>query len=100
MSPEDQDEDVVAEHLRVSSGAASSDILQVNQLTKIYQQFKKKVHAVKRISVGIPAGEVRLKLKLNTAEFHILGDEWKRWLLLGNSLMDIYFLHVTSDVLS
>ncbi|XP_008296369.1 ATP-binding cassette sub-family A member 12 [Stegastes partitus] len=53
----DEDEDVVAEHLRVSSGAANSDILQVNQLTKVYQRFKRKVPAVKRLSVGIPAGE-------------------------------------------
>uniref|UniRef100_A0A3Q1B3N0 ABC transporter domain-containing protein n=1 Tax=Amphiprion ocellaris TaxID=80972 RepID=A0A3Q1B3N0_AMPOC len=51
------DEDVVAEHLRVSGGAANSDILQVNQLTKVYQCFKRKVPAVKRMSVGIPAGE-------------------------------------------
>lgn len=55
---EDEDEDVTNEHLRVSTGAASSDILQVNQLTKIYQHLNKKVCAVKRISVGIPAGEV------------------------------------------
>uniref|UniRef100_A0A3P8T726 ATP-binding cassette, sub-family A (ABC1), member 12 n=1 Tax=Amphiprion percula TaxID=161767 RepID=A0A3P8T726_AMPPE len=57
VSCDDQDEDVVAEHLRVSSGAANSDILQVNQLTKVYQCFKRKVPAVKRMSVGIPAGE-------------------------------------------
>ncbi|XP_073329250.1 uncharacterized protein abca12 [Pagrus major] len=67
VSPEDQDEDVAAEHLRVSSGAASSDILQVNQLTKVYQQFKKKIHAVKRISVGIPAGECFGLLGVNGA---------------------------------
>uniref|UniRef100_A0A8D3AAC7 ATP binding cassette subfamily A member 12 n=1 Tax=Scophthalmus maximus TaxID=52904 RepID=A0A8D3AAC7_SCOMX len=64
---EDEDEDVVAEHLRVSSGAASSDILQVNQLTKIYQHLKKKVHAVKRLSVGIPAGECFGLLGVNGA---------------------------------
>ncbi|XP_059199203.1 glucosylceramide transporter ABCA12 [Centropristis striata] len=52
-----EDEDVVAEHQRVSSGAASTDVLQVNQLSKIYQHLNKKVHAVKRLSVGIPAGE-------------------------------------------
>uniref|UniRef100_A0AAX7TPG7 ABC transporter domain-containing protein n=1 Tax=Astatotilapia calliptera TaxID=8154 RepID=A0AAX7TPG7_ASTCA len=51
---DDQDEDVVSEHLRVASGAASSDILQVNRLTKIYQHLTKKVHAVKNLSVGIP----------------------------------------------
>ncbi|XP_068429142.1 uncharacterized protein abca12 [Clinocottus analis] len=54
---EDDDEDVATERLRVTSGAASTDILQVNQLTKVYQTLKKKVHAVKRLSVGIPVGE-------------------------------------------
>uniref|UniRef100_A0A8C5HN15 ATP-binding cassette, sub-family A (ABC1), member 12 n=1 Tax=Gouania willdenowi TaxID=441366 RepID=A0A8C5HN15_GOUWI len=54
---EDMDEDVLAEHQRVSSGAATSDVLQVNQLTKIYENFRNKVHAVKKVSVGIPAGE-------------------------------------------
>uniref|UniRef100_A0A8C3B1G9 ATP binding cassette subfamily A member 12 n=1 Tax=Cyclopterus lumpus TaxID=8103 RepID=A0A8C3B1G9_CYCLU len=51
---EGEDEDVAAERLRVSSGAASTDILQVNQLTKVYRTLKKKVHAVKGLSVGIP----------------------------------------------
>ncbi|XP_070694461.1 uncharacterized protein abca12 [Pempheris klunzingeri] len=64
---EDEDEDVAAEHLRVSSGAASSDILQVNQLTKVYQHLKKKVPAVKRLSVGIPAGECFGLLGVNGA---------------------------------
>uniref|UniRef100_A0A3Q3JQ42 ABC transporter domain-containing protein n=1 Tax=Monopterus albus TaxID=43700 RepID=A0A3Q3JQ42_MONAL len=64
---EDEDEDVVAEHLRVSSGGASSDILQVNQLTKVYQYLKTKVHAVKRLSVGIPAGECFGLLGVNGA---------------------------------
>lgn len=65
---EEEDEDVAEEHLRVSSGAASSDVLQLNQLSKVYQHLKKKVHAVKRLSVGIPAGEVSVKtmlLKIN-----------------------------------
>lgn len=62
VASEDEDEDVVAEHLRVSSGAAGSDILQVNQLTKVYQYLKTKVPAVKKLSVGIPAGEVSLSL--------------------------------------
>lgn len=56
-SPND-DEDVTAESLRVDGGAASADILQVNQLSKIYQHMKRRVHAVKSLSVGIPAGEV------------------------------------------
>lgn len=54
----DEDEDVVAEHRRVDSGAASSDVLQLNQLTKTYHHLSKKVQAVKKLSVGIPAGEV------------------------------------------
>lgn len=62
VADQDEDEDVAAEHLRVSSGAAGSDILQVNQLTKVYQHLKRKIPAVKRLSVGIPAGEVSLSL--------------------------------------
>lgn len=58
MVCEDEDEDVSAEHQRVASGAGSSDLLQVIQLTKVYQHLKRKVHAVKKLSVGIPAGEV------------------------------------------
>ncbi|KAG7227448.1 hypothetical protein INR49_005262 [Caranx melampygus] len=64
---ENEDEDVAAEHQRVSSGAASSDILQVNQLTKVYHHLKRKVHAVKRVSVGIPAGECFGLLGVNGA---------------------------------
>ncbi|XP_060910213.1 uncharacterized protein abca12 isoform X2 [Labrus mixtus] len=57
VAPEDEDQDVTTEHLRVASGAAGSDILQVNHLTKVYQNFSTKVQAVKGVSVGIPAGE-------------------------------------------
>lgn len=53
-----EDEDVVAERLRVDRGDASADILQVNELSKVYQNLRKRVQAVKRLSVGIPAGEV------------------------------------------
>ncbi|XP_074551593.1 glucosylceramide transporter ABCA12-like [Halichoeres trimaculatus] len=67
VANEDEDEDVATEHLRVSSGAASSDILQVNQLTKVYQNLSKKVHAVNRVSVGIPAGECFGLLGVNGA---------------------------------
>nr|XP_019945693.1 PREDICTED: ATP-binding cassette sub-family A member 12 [Paralichthys olivaceus] len=67
VAGEDEDEDVAAEHLRVSSGAANMDILQVNQLTKIYQHLKRKVPAVKRLSVGIPAGECFGLLGVNGA---------------------------------
>ncbi|XP_062287286.1 glucosylceramide transporter ABCA12 [Scomber scombrus] len=67
VARENEDEDVANEHLRVSSGAASSDILQVNQLTKVYQHLNKKVYAVKRLSVGIPAGECFGLLGVNGA---------------------------------
>ncbi|KAL2081579.1 hypothetical protein ACEWY4_023432 [Coilia grayii] len=62
-----EDEDVVAEHRRVDSGAASADVLQLNQLTKIYQHLNKKVQAVKKLSVGIPAGECFGLLGVNGA---------------------------------
>ncbi|XP_078117794.1 uncharacterized protein abca12 isoform X3 [Sander vitreus] len=64
---EEQDVDVATEHQRVSSGEASTDILQVNQLTKVYQHLGKKVHAVKRLSLGIPAGECFGLLGVNGA---------------------------------
>lgn len=55
---EDVDEDVRAEHQRVDSGAAGSDLLQVSQLTKIYRHLNRQVQAVNKLSFGIPAGEV------------------------------------------
>nr|XP_040057060.1 ATP-binding cassette sub-family A member 12 [Gasterosteus aculeatus aculeatus] len=63
----EEDEDVATERLRVSTGAASTDVLQVNQLTKVYQHLNKKVHAVKKLSVGIPAGECFGLLGVNGA---------------------------------
>ncbi|XP_048050303.1 glucosylceramide transporter ABCA12 isoform X2 [Megalobrama amblycephala] len=62
-----EDEDVVAERLRVARGDASADILQVNQLTKVYQYLSKRVQAVKKLSVGIPAGECFGLLGVNGA---------------------------------
>ncbi|KAM8855240.1 uncharacterized protein abca12 [Spinachia spinachia] len=64
---EEEDMDVATERLRVSTGAASTDLLQVNQLSKVYRHFNKKVHAVKRLSVGIPAGECFGLLGVNGA---------------------------------
>ncbi|XP_061827806.2 glucosylceramide transporter ABCA12 [Nerophis lumbriciformis] len=64
---EDQDQDVVAEHVRVASGAADCDILQVKQLTKIYQHLNKKNYAVQSLSVGVPAGECFGLLGVNGA---------------------------------
>ncbi|XP_016410236.1 uncharacterized protein LOC107741931 [Sinocyclocheilus rhinocerous] len=62
-----EDEDVVAERLRVDCGDANADILQVNHLTKVYQNLNKRVQAVKRLSVGIPAGECFGLLGVNGA---------------------------------
>ncbi|XP_048861944.1 glucosylceramide transporter ABCA12 isoform X2 [Brienomyrus brachyistius] len=62
-----EDDDVVAESERVTSGAASNDLLQINHLSKVYQHMRKKVHAVKRLSVGIPAGECFGLLGVNGA---------------------------------
>ncbi|XP_032384919.1 ATP-binding cassette sub-family A member 12 isoform X2 [Etheostoma spectabile] len=64
---EEQDVDVATEQQRVASGEASTDILQVNQLTKVYQHLKKKVTAVKSLSLGIPAGECFGLLGVNGA---------------------------------
>lgn len=55
---EDVDKDVLAERQRVDSGVAGSDLLQVSQLTKIYQHLNHRVQAVTNLSFGIPAGEV------------------------------------------
>ncbi|CAL8371002.1 unnamed protein product [Arctogadus glacialis] len=62
-----EDEDVTAEHARVSSGEANSDLLQVCRLSKVYQYLNKKVHAVNRVSLGIPAGECFGLLGVNGA---------------------------------
>ncbi|MEQ2270542.1 hypothetical protein XENORESO_000262, partial [Xenotaenia resolanae] len=64
---EEEDEDVATEDLRVASGAASSDVLQIKQLTKVYQHLNSKVPAVKKLSVGIPAGECFGLLGVNGA---------------------------------
>lgn len=59
METADEDEDVRAERLRVESGAAEFDLVQLHRLTKTYQLIHKKIIAVNNISLGIPAGEVR-----------------------------------------
>ncbi|KAJ8352847.1 hypothetical protein SKAU_G00243230 [Synaphobranchus kaupii] len=64
---EDEDEDVVAERERVAGGGAGADLLQVNQLSKVYQHLNRKVQAVRRLSVGIPAGECFGLLGVNGA---------------------------------
>ncbi|XP_061092959.1 glucosylceramide transporter ABCA12-like [Conger conger] len=67
VETETEDEDVVEERERVVSGGASADLLQVSQLSKVYQHLNRKVHAVKQLSVGIPAGECFGLLGVNGA---------------------------------
>ncbi|XP_058249175.1 uncharacterized protein abca12 [Hemibagrus wyckioides] len=64
---EDVDEDVLAECQRVDSGAASSDLLQVSQLSKVYRHLNRRVQAVNKLSFGIPAGECFGLLGVNGA---------------------------------
>lgn len=55
---EEEDKDVQAEQDRVASGLADYDMLQLQNLTKIYHLPHKRIVAVKNVSIGIPAGEV------------------------------------------
>lgn len=54
----EEDGDVQAERSRVESGKADFDVVQLQNLTKIYHLPHKRITAVKNISLGIPAGEV------------------------------------------
>uniref|UniRef100_A0A8C6INH2 ATP-binding cassette, sub-family A member 12 n=1 Tax=Mus spicilegus TaxID=10103 RepID=A0A8C6INH2_MUSSI len=67
METVDEDEDVRAERLRVESGAAEFDLVQLHRLTKTYQLIHKKIIAVNNISLGIPAGECFGLLGVNGA---------------------------------
>uniref|UniRef100_A0A8C5KJ17 ATP-binding cassette, sub-family A member 12 n=1 Tax=Jaculus jaculus TaxID=51337 RepID=A0A8C5KJ17_JACJA len=67
METRDEDEDVRAERLRVESGAAEFDLVQLHHLTKTYQLIHKKIIAVNNISLGIPAGECFGLLGVNGA---------------------------------
>uniref|UniRef100_A0A8C4KNR7 ATP binding cassette subfamily A member 12 n=2 Tax=Dromaius novaehollandiae TaxID=8790 RepID=A0A8C4KNR7_DRONO len=63
----DEDEDVRAERNRVESGKADFDVVQLQNLTKIYHLPHKRIMAVKNISLGIPAGECFGLLGVNGA---------------------------------
>ncbi|KFO18299.1 ATP-binding cassette sub-family A member 12, partial [Fukomys damarensis] len=67
MEITNEDEDVRAERLRVESGAAEFDLVQLHRLTKTYQLIHKKIIAVNNISIGIPAGECFGLLGVNGA---------------------------------
>ncbi|XP_072526701.1 phospholipid-transporting ATPase ABCA1-like [Salminus brasiliensis] len=60
-----EDEDVARERERVQRGGAESDLLRVCDLTKVYSG--KKVPAVDRICVGVPAAECFGLLGINGA---------------------------------
>ncbi|KAI5087957.1 ATP-binding cassette sub-family A member 1-like, partial [Silurus meridionalis] len=64
-SSEEEDEDVAREHERVQRGKAESDLLRICDLTKVYSG--KKIPAVDRISVGVPAAECFGLLGINGA---------------------------------
>lgn len=49
-----EDEDVIAEQDRVAAGGANSDLIVLNELTKVYDNGKV---AVNNVSFGIPPGE-------------------------------------------
>nr|XP_033802042.1 ATP-binding cassette sub-family A member 12 isoform X2 [Geotrypetes seraphini] len=63
----DEDEDVQAERIRVESGRAETDQLQLCGLSKIYHQVHKKIVAVNNMSLGVPAGECFGLLGVNGA---------------------------------
>ncbi|XP_030636239.1 phospholipid-transporting ATPase ABCA1 [Chanos chanos] len=65
MAEEEEDEDVARERLRVRQGGAQNDLLRICDLTKVYSG--KKVPAVDRICVGIPAAECFGLLGINGA---------------------------------
>ncbi|XP_062459511.1 glucosylceramide transporter ABCA12 [Pezoporus occidentalis] len=63
----EEDGDVQAERNRVESGKADFDVVQLQNLTKIYHLPHKRIMAVKNISLGIPAGECFGLLGVNGA---------------------------------
>ncbi|XP_061834850.1 retinal-specific phospholipid-transporting ATPase ABCA4 [Nerophis lumbriciformis] len=61
----DEDEDVACERQRIYDGGSKSDILQIRDLSKTY--VGRKMPAVDRICVGVPAGECFGLLGVNGA---------------------------------
>ncbi|KAJ6650375.1 hypothetical protein lerEdw1_010920 [Lerista edwardsae] len=77
---EEEDKDVQAERERVTSGHANYDMLQLQNLTKVYHHPRRRIVAVNNVNIGIPAGEIIKPL------IHIL-------LLLIRSLNDVDDAH-------
>uniref|UniRef100_A0A8B9N8H1 ATP binding cassette subfamily A member 12 n=1 Tax=Accipiter nisus TaxID=211598 RepID=A0A8B9N8H1_9AVES len=63
----EEDGDVQAERNRVESGKADFDVVQLQNLTKVYHLPHKRIVAVKNVSLGIPAGECFGLLGVNGA---------------------------------
>ncbi|XP_044287962.1 glucosylceramide transporter ABCA12 [Varanus komodoensis] len=66
-SEEEEDKDVQAEGERVTLGLADYDMLQLQNLTRIYHLPHRQIMAVKNVTVGIPAGECFGLLGVNGA---------------------------------
>nr|XP_060637352.1 glucosylceramide transporter ABCA12 [Anolis sagrei ordinatus] len=64
---EKEDKDVQAERERVTMGLTDCDMLQLQNLTKVYHLLHRRIAAVKNVSVGIPAGECFGLLGVNGA---------------------------------
>ncbi|XP_008111746.2 glucosylceramide transporter ABCA12 isoform X1 [Anolis carolinensis] len=64
---EKEDKDVQAERERVTLGLTDCDMLQLQNLTKVYHLLHRRISAVKNVSVGIPAGECFGLLGVNGA---------------------------------
>ncbi|XP_063159030.1 glucosylceramide transporter ABCA12 [Candoia aspera] len=63
----EEDKDVRAERERVTLGLSDYDVLQLQNLTKIYHLPHRRIVAVKNVSIGIPAGECFGLLGVNGA---------------------------------
>ncbi|OCT61274.1 hypothetical protein XELAEV_18047298mg [Xenopus laevis] len=63
----EEDEDVRAERERVDSGQAATDLLQLQDLTKVYHHVGKNMVAVNNMTLSIPAGECFGLLGVNGA---------------------------------
>ncbi|XP_061463687.1 glucosylceramide transporter ABCA12 isoform X2 [Rhineura floridana] len=64
---ETEDKDVQAERQRVTLGLTDYDMLQLQNLTKIYHLPLRRIVAVKNVTLGIPAGECFGLLGVNGA---------------------------------
>ncbi|XP_077175432.1 glucosylceramide transporter ABCA12 isoform X2 [Paroedura picta] len=64
---EEEDKDVLAESERVAVGRTDYDMLQLQNLTKVYHLPRRRIVAVRNVSIGIPPGECFGLLGVNGA---------------------------------